>query len=109
MGEAVNWSRGLANEPANLMTPTAIAAAAADLAALAGLEIEILDEDACAALGMGSFLSVAHGSAEPAKLVVLRYRGRPGDGYDLGLVGKGITFDSGGISIKPAQDMHLMK
>ncbi len=69
----------------------------------------MLDEDACAALGMGSFLSVARGSDEPAKLVVLRHHGRGGDGYDLGLVGKGITFDSGGISIKPAQDMHLMK
>jgi len=58
---------------------------------------------------MGSFLSVAHGSDEPAKFIVVRYHGRTGDGYDLGLVGKGITFDSGGISIKAAQDMHLMK
>lgn len=109
VGEAVLWARGLVNEPANLMTPTRIAAAATELAAQTGLEIEVLDEDACAALGMGSFLSVARGSDEPAKLVVLRHRGRGGDGYDLGLVGKGITFDSGGISIKPAQDMHLMK
>ena len=68
----------------------------------AGLQIEVLDEDACRALGMGSFLSVAHGSDEPAKFIVMRHHGRDGDGYDLGLVGKGITFDSGGISIKPA-------
>jgi leucyl aminopeptidase len=60
-------------------------------------------------MGMGSYLSVAHGSDEPAKFIVLRHHGREGDGYDLALVGKGITFDSGGISIKPSADMHLMK
>jgi leucyl aminopeptidase len=109
IGEAVNWSRNVANEPANLMTPTNVAEAARDLASETGLELEVLDEEACAALGMGSFLSVARGSDEPAKFIVLRYRGRSGDGFDLGLVGKGITFDSGGISIKGAEDMHLMK
>ncbi len=109
VGEAVNWARSLANEPANLMTPTHVAAEAAELAKSAGLQIEVLDEDACRALGMGSFLSVAHGSDEPAKFIVLRHHGRAGDGYDLAIVGKGITFDSGGISIKPAADMHLMK
>jgi leucyl aminopeptidase len=81
VGEAVNWARTLANEPANLMTPTNVAAEATELAKASGLQIEVLDEDAC----------------------------RDGDGYDLGLVGKGITFDSGGISIKPALDMHQMK
>jgi leucyl aminopeptidase len=109
VGEAVNWARNLSNEPANLMTPTRIAEEAAAMASATGLDLEVLDEDACRQMGMGSFLSVARGSDEPAKFVVLRYRGRDGDGYDLGLVGKGITFDSGGISIKPAQDMHLMK
>jgi leucyl aminopeptidase len=58
---------------------------------------------------MNSFLSVARGSDEPAKLIVLRYVGRGGAGYDVGLVGKGITFDSGGISIKPAEEMHVMR
>ena len=109
VGEAVNWARTLANEPANLMTPTNVAAEATQLAKDAGLQVEVLDEDACRALGMGSYLSVTHGSDEPGKFIVLRHHGRGGDGYDLGLVGKGITFDSGGISIKLAADMHLMK
>jgi len=109
VGEAVNWARALSNEPANLMTPSRIADAARRLAAESNLDIEVLDEEACRALGMGSFLSVARGSDEPAQFIVLRHNGRGGEGYDLALVGKGITFDSGGISIKPAEDMHLMK
>jgi len=109
IGEAVNWARHLANEPANVMTPTKVAEEARAMASETGLDVEVLDEDACAALGMGSFLSVARGSDEPAQFVVLRHRGRAGDGYDLALVGKGITFDSGGISLKDPQDMHLMK
>ncbi len=109
VGEAVNWDRGLSNEPANLMTPTHMAQAARDMAAETSLKVEVLGEDEARALGMGSFLSVARGSDEPAQVVVLRHHGRSGDGYDLGLVGKGITFDSGGISIKPAEEMHLMK
>ena len=109
VGEAVNWSRNLSNEPANLMTPTRVAEEAREMADRVGLELEVLDEEACRALGMGSYLSVARGSDEEAQFIVARYRGREGEGYDLGLVGKGITFDSGGISIKPAEDMHLMK
>jgi leucyl aminopeptidase len=109
VGEAVNWARTMVNEPANLLTPTLLAERAAALADEAGLECDLLDEDACRALGMNSFLSVARGSDEPARLVVLRHHGRGGEGYDLALVGKGITFDSGGISIKPADDMHVMK
>jgi leucyl aminopeptidase len=109
VGEAVNWVRRLANEPGNLLTPTLLAEEARRLAGEVGLEFEALDEAACADLGMNSFLSVARGSAEEARLIVLRYRGRSDDGYDLALVGKGITFDSGGISIKPADDMHVMK
>jgi leucyl aminopeptidase len=109
VGEAVNWARRLANEPANLMTPTMVADEARALAQELGLDFEALDEEQCRELGMHSFLSVARGSAEPASLLVLRYRAGEGEGYDLGLVGKGITFDSGGISIKPAEDMHVMK
>jgi leucyl aminopeptidase len=109
VGAAVNWARNISNEPANLMTPTKVAEAATELANSSGLSIEIIEEDAAAAMGMGSYLSVARGSDEPAKFIVLRHHGRGGDGYDLGLVGKGITFDSGGISIKPSEDMHLMK
>jgi leucyl aminopeptidase len=116
IGEAVNWARWLANEPGNLMTPTLLADEARRLAEQRGVECEVLDEEQCRELGMHSFLSVARGSIEPAQLVVMRYRGRregevggADPGYDLALVGKGITFDAGGISIKPAEDMHVMK
>jgi leucyl aminopeptidase len=109
IGEATNAARRLANEPANRMTPTLVAEAAKALAKEAGVRIEVLDADHCRALGMGSYLSVAQGSHEPPRFIVMRHRGRGGTGYDLGLVGKGITFDSGGISIKPADNMHHMK
>ena len=109
VGDATSVARRLANEPANRMTPTLVAEAAKELAKEAGVRIEVLDADRCRALGMGSFLSVAQGSHEPPRFVVMRHRGRGGSGYDLGLVGKGITFDSGGISIKPADNMHHMK
>src|SRR5256712_7222346 len=109
IGEATNPARRLANEPANRMTPTLFADAAKALAKEAGVRIEVLDADRCRALGMGSYLSVAQGSHEPPRFIVMRHRGRGGSGYDLGLVGKGITFDSGGISIKPADNMHQMK
>jgi len=109
VGEATNAARRLANEPANRMTPTLLAEAAKELAKESGVRIEVLDEARCRALGMGSFLSVAQGSHQPPRFIVMRHRGRGGSGYDLGLVGKGITFDSGGISIKPADNMHHMK
>jgi leucyl aminopeptidase len=109
VGEATNVARRLANEPANRMTPTLVAEAAKELAKESGVRIEVLDADRCRALGMGSFLSVAQGSHEPPRFIVMRHRGRGGSGYDLGLVGKGITFDSGGISIKAADNMHHMK
>ena len=109
VGAAVNWARVLSNEPANLMTPTIVSERAKTLAAESGLQVEVLDEDTCREMGMGSYLSVSKGSAEPAQFIVLRHLGRAGDGYDLGLVGKGITFDSGGISLKDPTDMHLMK
>ena len=109
IGEAVTLQRRLANEPANKMTPTILANEARALAKDTGVQIEVLDVDRCRALGMGSYLSVAQGSHEAPRFIVMRYRGRGGKGYDLGLVGKGITFDSGGISIKPADNMHHMK
>ena len=109
VGNAVNWARSMANEPANLLTPSRLADQTRELAESSGLECEVLDEEQCRALGMNTFLSVARGSDEPARFIVLRHHGREGDGYDLALVGKGITFDSGGISIKPADDMHVMK
>jgi leucyl aminopeptidase len=109
VGDAVNLQRRLANEPANKMTPSVVADEARAGAKANGLQVEVLDADKCRALGMGSYLSVAQGSHEEPRFIVLRYRGRGGKGYDLGLVGKGITFDSGGISIKPADNMHHMK
>jgi leucyl aminopeptidase len=109
VGQAVNTARRLANEPANKMTPTIVAQEARALAKAAGVDCEVLDRRQCEKLGMGSFLSVAQGSHQPPQFIVLRYKGRGGKGYDLGLVGKGITFDSGGISIKPAEGMYTMK
>jgi len=109
IGAAVNVARRLANEPANKLTPTILANEARSLAEAAGIECRVLDRARCAALGMNSFLSVAQGSHEPPQLIVLRYHGRGGKGYDLGYVGKGITFDSGGISIKEADGMFHMK
>ncbi len=119
VGDAVNLQRRLANEPANKMTPTILANEARAAAKAAGVQCEILDAERCRALGMGSYLSVAQGSHEPPRFIVMRYhgrRGKTGNGagrdtpkYDLAFVGKGITFDSGGISIKPADNMHHMK
>jgi len=110
VGEAVNLQRRLANEPANRMTPTILATEARGAAAGTGVQVEVLDREQCRKLGMGSYLSVAQGSHQEPRFIVMRYRGRKGaKGFDLGFVGKGITFDSGGISIKPADNMHHMK
>jgi leucyl aminopeptidase len=110
VGEAVNLQRRLANEPANKMTPTHLADEARALAKETRVDIEVLDRAKCRAMGMGSYLSVAQGSHEEPRFIVMRYRGRTAaKGYDVGFVGKGITFDSGGISIKPADNMHHMK
>ncbi len=110
IGEAQNFTRSLVNEPANRLTPSDVAAAAQRTAETYGLECEILDRDKMAKLGMGALLGVAQGSAEPPALVVLRYQpASPKSGVHLGLVGKGVTFDTGGISIKPAEGMEKMK
>jgi leucyl aminopeptidase len=109
LGEAVNTARKLAITPANDMTPTHLADAAIALAKDAGLEIDVLDEERARKEGMGSFLSVAAGSTQPAKMIVMTYRGDPSSKELLGLVGKGITFDTGGISLKPPERMEEMK
>jgi leucyl aminopeptidase len=111
VAECQNFSRDLANEPANRMTPTLLADRARQMASEQGLECEVLDQDRMRQLGMGALLGVAQGSAEPPALVVLRYRPAqgPANGPHLGLVGKGVTFDTGGISIKPAEGMEKMK
>src|SRR5579859_521653 len=110
--EAQNLTRELVNEPANRLTPTSLAEAARQMAVAQGLECEVLDRDRMKQLGMGSLLGVAMGSAEPPALIVLRYKpvkdASNGKAH-LGLVGKGVTFDTGGISIKPADGMEKMK
>jgi leucyl aminopeptidase len=109
IGEAVNFARLMALTPGNDMTPTHLAARAKELAAEAGLEFDMLDEARMAQKKMGSLLGVSLGSDEPATLSVMTYRGDPSSKEILALVGKGLTFDSGGISIKPAESMHEMK
>jgi leucyl aminopeptidase len=111
VGEAQNFVRELTNEPGNRLTPGALAERARAMAAEAGLECEIVDQDRLRQLGMGALLGVAQGSIEPPCLIVVRYRPeRPGpDAAHLGLVGKGVTFDTGGISIKPAEKMEEMR
>ena len=110
MGESINAARLLINEPANVLTPRVMADKAAALASVDGVTVEILDEKQVEKLGMGLFLGVGRGSVEPPRLLVLKYApaGAPAD-KTLGLIGKGITFDTGGISIKPADGMERMK
>ncbi len=108
LAEATNFTRDLANEPANLMTPTIVAERAQAVAAETGLECTIIERAEAERLGMGSYLSVANGSVQPPKFIVLRYR-NGGRARPIGLVGKGITFDTGGISLKPGAGMERMK
>ncbi|HEX4228246.1 MAG TPA: leucyl aminopeptidase [Bryobacteraceae bacterium] len=110
VGEAQNLARDLANEPANQLTPAALAEAAKEMATQQGLAVEVLDRDAMAELGMGALLGVAQGSSNPPYLVSIQYRPSIVHGSDhLALIGKGVTFDTGGISIKPADGMEKMK
>ncbi|HXM44979.1 MAG TPA: leucyl aminopeptidase [Bryobacteraceae bacterium] len=111
VAESQNFARELANEPANRLTPLGLAEHARGMAETFGLEYEALDRDRMAQLGMGSLLGVAIGSAEPPALILLRYRPavEVANSVHLGLVGKGVTFDTGGISIKSADGMEKMK
>ncbi len=109
MAGAANHARDMANEPANVMTPTIMAERAQVLAAEAGVECQVLEQTEMEGLGMGALLGVAAGSVQPPKFIILRHRGKPGSEKTLGLLGKGITFDTGGISIKPAAGMEEMK
>ena len=104
-----HYAKDLANHPGNICTPTYLAEQAQKLAQAHDLKIEILEEKDMKQLGMGSLLAVAQGSAEPAKLIVLHYQGTAADQPPHVLVGKGITFDTGGISLKPAAAMDEMK
>jgi leucyl aminopeptidase len=109
IADATNFARDMVNEPANYMTPTDLAEVAQRVAAEGGMEITVLERDDMQRLGMGALLGVAQGSRQAPKLVVLRYRGGSPQGGTLGLIGKGLTFDSGGISIKPSEAMDEMK
>jgi leucyl aminopeptidase len=108
LADAANFCRDLANEPSNYLTPTEMADRAKGLAADTGLECEIYGPDWMREKGMGGVLGVAAGSSQEPRFIVLRYNGG-GDVKPLALVGKGITFDTGGISIKPAAGMEEMK
>jgi leucyl aminopeptidase len=109
--EGSNLTRDLANEPANIATPTRVAEYAMEVGKKAGVKVSVLEKADMKKLGMGSLLAVAQGSVEPPKLVVMEYEPKKkGDIKDtIAFVGKGITFDSGGISIKPADKMWEMK
>ncbi len=111
LAEAQNFTRELANEPANVLTPTLLAERAKQMATEFGLECEVLDQDRMRQLGMGALLGVAQGSAEPPALIVIRYKpaSAPTSKDHLGLIGKGVTFDTGGISIKPSEGMEKMR
>ena len=110
VAESQNFARDLINEPSNRMTPTILAERAKKMAADVGLKCEVMDGDKIRQLKMGAFWGGSQGSDEPPALIVLRYepQGAPKDVH-LGLVGKGVTFDTGGISIKPADGMEKMK
>ena len=107
--EATCFARDLINEPANHVTATRLAEAAREIAKAGGLQVKILDRAACERMGMGSFLGVNRGSTEPPAFIHLSYvpRGRPR--RRIALVGKGITFDSGGLDLKTAEGMATMK
>ncbi len=109
IAEATNFGREVINEPSNVMTPTEMANKAEEVAKTYGLSLDVLDEDQMRELGMGSLLGVAQGSAEPAKLIVLSYKPKTKSDETVAIVGKGVTFDTGGISIKPADGMEKMK
>jgi leucyl aminopeptidase len=111
ISESENFARDMINEPSNRLTPRMLASRAEAMAKEAGLELDILDEKRIAELKMGALLGVAQGSAEPPRLIVVRYRPaqKKPNSPVLALVGKAVTFDTGGISIKPANNMEEMK
>ncbi len=107
---AQNFARELINEPGNFLTPTVLAQRAQAMASQTGLLCDVLDRGRCEELKMDSFLAVAQGSAEPPAFIVLKHLPAAAPAAPvLGLVGKGVTFDTGGISIKPAENMDKMK
>lgn len=110
ISESANLARALANEPANVLPPSELARRIVEAAAPAGVKTDVLDEHAIHKLGMNLLLGVGQGSASPPRLIVLRHEppGAP-ESPVIGLIGKGVTFDTGGVSIKPAEGMERMK
>ncbi len=109
INDGVALAKELANRPGNYCTPTILANEARKMARANGLKIEVMDKKQIQAIGMGSFLAVAQGSDEAPRFIVMHYQGAAKSVAPLVLVGKGITFDSGGISLKPGGDMDEMK
>jgi len=110
IGEAANLARDISVEPPNVLTPMALADRARAMAKANGLTCEVLDTDRMRQLGMGALLGVAQGSAEPGAMIIIEYKPEKATTDDrLALIGKGVTFDTGGISIKPADGMEKMK
>ncbi|WP_281971987.1 leucyl aminopeptidase [Ruegeria faecimaris] len=107
IADGVRMTRDLTNEPANVLTTTEFADRLSEMKAL-GLDVEVLDEDKLAELGMRTLLSVGQGSVSPSKVVVMQWNGGDKDDAPLALVGKGVVFDTGGISLKPAAGMEDM-
>jgi leucyl aminopeptidase len=109
LAESAVWARDVANTPGNEGTPSYLAARAKEIAAESGMKLTVYDRSAMEKEGMGGILGVARGTEEPPKFIVLEHNAGKKDLPCYALVGKGITFDSGGISIKPAENMHEMK
>jgi len=109
LAEATNLARDMVNEPANYMTPNHMAEMAMRLTKSHGLEVSVLEQEQMAESGMGALLGVAQGSRQPPKFIVLHYRGGDAAKINVALVGKGVTFDSGGISIKSSEGLAEMK
>ena len=108
LADSINWARALVDAPANLLNPHAFAREIESLEAL-GVEVEILEERALERIGAGGLLAVGRGSVHPPCMVICRWQGRKGKGNDLGLVGKGVTFDAGGLNLKAYPGITRMK
>jgi leucyl aminopeptidase len=109
VSEAVVLVRDMVNEPGNILTPTSMAEIARQLGQKYNLDVTVLNREEMHNLGMGGITGVAQGSQQPPKLIVMSYKGKETDDLDIALIGKGITFDSGGISLKPSENMGEMK
>ena len=109
IGESVNYARDLGNHPANILTPTYLASEAKEISKTKNFKVKIIDVKEFQKLGLGSFYSVARGAKEPAKFIIVEYSGGKKGQKPFGLIGKGVTFDTGGISLKPPPAMHEMK